>query len=631
MKDLIVRGGVVIALLAGAGFVQAGTLDDFYLQQFGAGAAAAKATSLTVSPDNADQPHCGTPLKKGLHRDWQQLQPATQKALAKQLLAPVLSGESTLLSSHFRIHYATSGSDAPPMTDANLNFIPDWVEQVAATYDQVYSFYRNLGYRLPPTSSTPYDIYLRDLAPQSLYGQTTSTTALPAPGYPNAFGSYMEIDNNFTDSKFINASGGPYAPLQSLQITAAHEFHHAIQYSYNYYFDVWYGEATSTWFEDEKYDSVNQLYNYLPAWFAKSTSSLDLAVGSDALNTGAGYSRWLFNRYLAERFGSGVIRDIWQALAPDNSPGGGADVPMAPVVNSVLSGSYNTTLGAEFFGFAKRVYLRDWSSHTNELARIHFEVPVATYGSYPVNSSTTPQPRITLPHYSFAYFKFTPSSAISNLVLTISKTSGIGVTLFLNRNGLVTEILANSNGTSYTVPGFSQLNPSTDEVALLLANTTSVDNHAAVFSTDGSSLALPEPPVQGTTTNGGTSSSTTTSTGGGGSSSGCFIATAAYGSYLHPQVQLLRDFRDNYLLTNQPGQAAVALYYRISPPIADYIAQHALFRLVVRLLLTPLVALVALIAHPLLSILLLLLALAGLLNLRRYRAYVSLSQKREVA
>lgn len=616
MKDLIVRSGVVLALLAGATLAQAGALDDFYLQQFGAGATAAKATSLALSSDNADPPRCGTPLKKGLHRDWQQLQPATQKALAKQLAAPVLSGESTLLSSgrHFRIHYATSGADAPPMTDANLNFTPDWVEQVATTYEEVYSFYQNLDYRLPDTSSAPYDIYLLDLAPRSLYGETISTTALPAPGFLNAYGSFMQIDNNFTDSKFVNASGGPYAPLQSLQITAAHEFHHAIQYSYNYYFDVWYGEATSTWFEDEKYDSVNQLYNYLPAWFTKSDSSLDLAVGSDALNTGAGYSRWLFNRYLAERFGTGIIRDIWQSLAPYNSPDGRADVPMAPVLNTLLSGSYNSNLSTEFFGFAKRVYLRDWSSHTTEISRIHFEVPVATYGSYPVNSSTKPQPRITLPHYSFAYYKFVPSSSVTVLTLTVSKTSGINVVLFLNRNGLVTEIPVNSDGATYTVPGFSQLNPATDEVALLLANTTSVDNHIATFSTDGNSPVVAEP-TQGTA-------------GGGGSSSGCFIATAAYGSYLHPQVQLLRDFRDNYLLTNRPGQALVALYYRISPPIADYIAQHALLRLVVRLLLTPLVAVIA---HPLLSLLLLVVAMAGMFNLRRYRTYVSLPQKREVA
>jgi hypothetical protein len=69
----------------------------------------------------------------------------------------------------------------------------------------------------------------------------------------------------------------------------------------------------------------------------------------------------------------------------------------------------------------------------------------------------------------------------------------------------------------------------------------------------------------------------------------CFIATAAWGSPLDPHVQMLRDFRDRYLMTNAAGRLFVDTYYRLSPPIAAFIAPRPLLRAVVRAALTPIV------------------------------------------
>ena len=52
---------------------------------------------------------------------------------------------------------------------------------------------------------------------------------------------------------------------------------------------------------------------------------------------------------------------------------------------------------------------------------------------------------------------------------------------------------------------------------------------------------------------------------------------------------VLRKFRDNYLLTNTPGRTFVAAYYKLSPPLAAFIARHEALRFGVRLFLAPLI------------------------------------------
>jgi len=569
----ILKTMIVFAVLSLTMAVQAGTLDEYYLQKFGE---AAGSTAKALSGSGAESAaRCGMPLKHGLHRDWNSLLPGTQTILAKQLAEPVLLNEATVTSAHFVVHYATAGADAP--APAPPFTVSSWVQQVAASFEQAYAVYQGDGYRPPPV--TPYHVYLRSLAALRIFGQTTSSSPVPSAGFPSAYSSFIEIDKDFTDSIFT------FTPLQSLQITSAHELHHAIQYGYNIFFDVWYAEATSTWYEGELYPAIQQLYSYVHPWFADSTRRLDLAVDNNALLTGAGYGRWIFNRYLAELHSATIVRTFWETLAPLPSPDGIRDIPMLPVINTTLGGALPT----DFLGFARRVYLQqDWPRAFDKTTPLLRYIPVSpNYSTYPVNSSSLPLPFASLEQYSFVYYKFLPAVLPGDaLTILVNGTDAIVARAF-RKDSLTQNIsefaFLNTYPASVTIPNVS----GASEIVLLLANTSGSTTQNANFSTDGSFLAtapvtptIDLPPA-------GTSGSS-----GGGGGNGCFIATAAYGSYLHKDVRVLRAFRDRWLLTNQPGRALVALYYRLSPPVADLISQHDVLKLLVRLLLTPVILII---------------------------------------
>ena len=75
-------------------------------------------------------------------------------------------------------------------------------------------------------------------------------------------------------------------------------------------------------------------------------------------------------------------------------------------------------------------------------------------------------------------------------------------------------------------------------------------------------------------------------------SSGCLIATAAFGSELAPQIQSLREIRDNIVLQTQSGTIFMTgfnqFYYAFSPTIADYERENPVFKEAVKITLIPL-------------------------------------------
>jgi hypothetical protein len=101
-------------------------------------------------------------------------------------------------------------------------------------------------------------------------------------------------------------------------------------------------------------------------------------------------------------------------------------------------------------------------------------------------------------------------------------------------------------------------------------NDRSVSGSVSAFSScESPDFGLPDPFVAGTPS--------------------CFVATAAYGTPFDSRLDVLRNFRDDFLLTNRPGRAFVDVYYRTSPPLADFIADRDWLRVVVRGALLPVI------------------------------------------
>jgi len=210
-------------------------------------------------------------------------------------------------------HWLTSGPDAAT---------PDYVAQVIATVDGVHDTYVAAGYRAPKADGTAggnakTDIYLEDVHDDGLYGYCTSDAPNPPASGPYDEWAYCVLDNDFV--------GFPLSPLESLQVTAAHEYFHAVQFAYDFFEDRWLMEATATWAEDELFPDVNDNLQYLPeSPLAKPGQPLD-TFNDD----GAQYGTWIFFRFLTEQLDAAeggmptLVRDIWRradgsATGPDD-------------------------------------------------------------------------------------------------------------------------------------------------------------------------------------------------------------------------------------------------------------------------------------------------------------------------
>ncbi|HEU5035524.1 MAG TPA: MXAN_6640 family putative metalloprotease [Nocardioides sp.] len=236
------------------------------------------------------------------------------------------------------VHWYTTGANK-----ATQGF----VDKVAKTAQSVLKTYAAAGYRAPESDGLAggnglLDIYLSDLGSQGLYGYCDSDAPPDDPG-PYDAPAYCAFDNDY--SEFTN-----HTPLENLQVTAAHELFHAVQFAYDYFEDAWFMEATATWAEDELYDEVNDNLQYLvESPLSQPASSMDQFENYGVRQ----YGDWIFFRYLTERFPDAegglptLVRDTWDLA--DGAKGGPDEYSIKAVADALdARGAHLRSVWAQF-------------------------------------------------------------------------------------------------------------------------------------------------------------------------------------------------------------------------------------------------------------------------------------------
>lgn len=303
---------------------------------------------------------CGTALIALAYNRWGGLTAQTQATIQQALQRPIRNTSRLSPSGRFRIHYDTSGVHAPALlsptnpSERTPNSVSAYIDSVASVFDHCWEVEVNkLGYRPPPQDGgqgggPEYDVYVSELSSNE-FGSTNWTEGDLISSSPNEkYTTYIIIDNDYLGYRTRGMDG--------LKVTAAHEFHHAIQMgAYGKWptvpnSDFYFYELTSTWMEDIVYTQINDYYFDVPIFFQGFRDGLGRSYSFTRFDHFYfGYERSVWGHFLARRFGADVMREVWEGMRSE---------PCLKSTQSLLM-QRGTDLSAEFTLFTTWNYFTD--------------------------------------------------------------------------------------------------------------------------------------------------------------------------------------------------------------------------------------------------------------------------------
>lgn len=205
----------------------------------------------------------------------------------------------------FRVHYTLEGQDRTT---------EDYVDALVTAFKQVYDVQiKQLGWPAPPPDGglggdKRFDIYVANLKSNAdvLYGYARFEDPAVDGPHRDGFTSYFVIENDFKEAE----SG---SPLSLLRATLAHEFHHAVQFGFDFADEHdWVYEATAAYMEIVTVEDDEDAVRYV----AYNFQYPELCFGTTADPAGEMmYGEWLFLQALADDYGPQIVRALWDNIA----------------------------------------------------------------------------------------------------------------------------------------------------------------------------------------------------------------------------------------------------------------------------------------------------------------------------
>jgi hypothetical protein len=250
-------------------------------------------------------------------------------------------------SGSFLVHFARDGRHAVPGVDADASGVPDFVEEVAAVYDEVLLHYRDdLGFRTPRSDEGAqdnggdgrFDVYLVDF---DGVGDGAFRVDGCGPESPDTCVGFMTQENDY------RGYGYP-STLRANRILGSHELFHAVQAAYDANQGSVMAEGTAVWATESFDPSLRDFEGFIDGYLQNCERPLDAPLPGPV--DPFSYGSALFFQFLEERYGQGTIHALWERVG--NGANGEEDPVWFEQLEPLLATPARTTFADAFVDFA---------------------------------------------------------------------------------------------------------------------------------------------------------------------------------------------------------------------------------------------------------------------------------------